>query len=441
MSGSTGASAAETPRTSVKRRAKDAAQEASFTYHAKMITYLLAWSLVSGLIIILNNWLMNYNGFPFPIALAATGPLFSWVVSAALVVSGHTKLERHMTFKTWMKQVFPIGFFTAVTYATGNELYLFMSVSSIQMMKSMSPIVVLFLLVLFKLDVLTTPKLGGVLLMTVGMLVACHAEPSFSVFGLLLMLTGEAAEAMRMVFFQHLLGTSQFGLIEGLFYTCPANFFFLCVGVAVFEETELRKPENFMKVVNNPAPYFAVAALGFFVILTTLGVIQTCGSLTFKAAGQVRNIGIVVVSIIVFGDNVTVTQAVGYAINVAGFAVYQVVKTREDLQKLQQEFEDEIGDKDKDQRGFRDGFGREGQGQYAREGRAQYDGSSNTGGVFNVKTPLLDAVGSPPGGYSGVSTDRAREYGGGYTGDVSDVSEATSPAIRNNFAPRGKMKD
>ena len=150
MSGSTGASAAETPRTSVKRRAKDAAQEASFTYHAKMITYLLAWSLVSGLIIILNNWLMNYNGFPFPIALAATGPLFSWVVSAALVVSGHTKLERHMTFKTWMKQVFPIGFFTAVTYATGNELYLFMSVSFIQMMKSMSPIVVLFLLVLFK---------------------------------------------------------------------------------------------------------------------------------------------------------------------------------------------------------------------------------------------------------------------------------------------------
>jgi drug/metabolite transporter (DMT)-like permease len=374
MNGSTASGAEETPRTSVKRRAKDAAQEASFAYHAKMVTYLLAWSLVSGLIIILNNWVMHYDGFPFPIALSATGPLFSWVVSAVLVASGHTRLERHMTFKTWMKQVFPIGFFTAVTYATGNELYLYMSVSFIQMMKSMSPIVVLFLLVAFKLDVLTTPKLVGVATMSAGMLVACHAEPSFNLIGLALMVVGEAAEAMRMVFFQQLLGVAQFGLIEGLFYTCPANFFFLCVGVAVFEEGEIKKPENYERVLRNPGPYLCISALGFLVILTTLGVIQTCGSLTFKAAGQVRNIGIIIVSMAVFGDRVTVTQAVGYAINVVGFCVYQVVKTREDLHNLREEFAREALDGDE---GVRIAAG---------------------GEDATAKTPLLDRAGSPLGG-------------------------------------------
>ena len=374
MNGSTASGAEETPRTSVKRRAKDAAQEASFAYHAKMVTYLLAWSLVSGLIIILNNWVMHYDGFPFPIALSATGPLFSWVVSAVLVASGHTRLEREMTFKTWMQQVFPIGFFTAVTYATGNELYLFMSVSFIQMMKSMSPIVVLFLLVAFKLDVLTTPKLVGVATMSAGMLVACHAEPSFNLFGLALMVVGEAAEAMRMVFFQQLLGVAQFGLIEGLFYTCPANFFFLCVGVAVFEEGEIKKPENYERVLRNPGPYLCISALGFLVILTTLGVIQTCGSLTFKAAGQVRNIGIIIVSMAVFGDRVTVTQAVGYAINVVGFCVYQVVKTREDLHNLREEFKREALDGDE---GVRIAAG---------------------GEDATAKTPLLDRAGSPLGG-------------------------------------------
>ena len=374
MNGSTASGAEETPRTSVKRRAKDAAQEASFAYHAKMVTYLLAWSLVSGLIIILNNWVMHYDGFPFPIALSATGPLFSWVVSAVLVASGHTRLERHMTFKTWMKQVFPIGFFTAVTYATGNELYLYMSVSFIQMMKSMSPIVVLFLLVAFKLDVLTTPKLVGVATMSAGMLVACHAEPSFNLIGLALMVVGEAAEAMRMVFFQQLLGVAQFGLIEGLFYTCPANFFFLCIGVAVFEEGEIKKPENYERVLRNPGPYLCISALGFLVILTTLGVIQTCGSLTFKAAGQVRNIGIIIVSMAVFGDRVTVTQAVGYAINVVGFCVYQVVKTREDLHNLREEFKREALDGDE---GVRIAAG---------------------GEDATAKTPLLDRAGSPLGG-------------------------------------------
>jgi drug/metabolite transporter (DMT)-like permease len=329
---------------------------------------------VSGLIIILNNWVMHYDGFPFPIALSATGPLFSWVVSAVLVASGHTRLERHMTFKTWMKQVFPIGFFTAVTYATGNELYLYMSVSFIQMMKSMSPIVVLFLLVAFKLDVLTTPKLVAVATMSAGMLVACHAEPSFNLIGLALMVVGEAAEAMRMVFFQQLLGVAQFGLIEGLFYTCPANFFFLCVGVAVFEEGEIKKPENYERVLRNPGPYLCISALGFLVILTTLGVIQTCGSLTFKAAGQVRNIGIIIVSMAVFGDRVTVTQAVGYAINVVGFCVYQVVKTREDLHNLREEFAREALDGDE---GVRIAAG---------------------GEDATAKTPLLDRAGSPLGG-------------------------------------------
>ncbi len=47
----------------------------------------------------------------------------------------------------------------------------------------------------------------------------------------------------------------------------------------------------------DPLPYVAVSALGFLVILTTLGVIQVCGSLTFKAAGQVRLIHNVHVSV------------------------------------------------------------------------------------------------------------------------------------------------
>lgn len=304
-------------------------------YYAKALTYLLAWSLVSGLIIILNNWILHYDHFPFPITLSASGPLFSWLVAATLVATGHTKLERRMTFGLWLRNIFPIGFFTAITYATGNELYMFLSVSFIQMMKSLSPIVVLFLLVLFRLDVLTREKLAGVLIMSVGMIIACFDEPTFSMWGIALMVVGEAAEAMRMVFFQHLLGQQQFGLIEGLFYTCPANFFFLCIGIAVFEEKSLTEPENYGRVVNNPLPYVVVSCMGFGVILTTLGVIQTCGSLTFKAAGQVRNVGIVFVSIVMFGDVVTAQQACGYAINLIGFFMYQYVKSREDLAALE----------------------------------------------------------------------------------------------------------
>jgi drug/metabolite transporter (DMT)-like permease len=379
-------------RAGAPKHGKDASEEATFAYYAKMVVYLTAWSFVSGLLIILNNWIMHYDGFPFPITLSATGPLFSWLIAATLVFTGHTRLERRMTLAVWVRNIFPIGFFTAVTYAAGNELYLFMSVSFIQMMKSLSPIVVMCLLVMFKLDVITAPKLVGVGLMTFGMLVACYDEPTFSAVGIALMLFGETAEAMRMVFFQRLLGAQRFGLVEGLFYTCPANFFFLCVGVALFEESSLTEERYYGRVVNNPAPYLLVSSLGFLVILTTLGVIQTCGSLTFKAAGQVRNIGIIVVSVALFGDAVSTRQAVGYAVNVVGFVAYQVVKTKEDLRALRED--------------------REG-------GAAEEEGTA--------RTPLLDkaaggsGAGSPEDGWGGEGRELAR-------------GETGSPTVRGNFA-------
>ena len=197
MNGSTSSGAEETPRTSVKRRAKDAVQEASFAYHAKMVTYLLAWSLVSGLIIILNNWVMHYDGFPFPIALSATGPLFSWVVSAVLVASGHTRLERQMTFKTWMQQVFPIGFFTAVSYATGNELYLFMSVSFIQMLKAAVPCVTMMVLVGANLEKPHRVTVLGVAILTFGTALAAYGEIAFQWIGVVMMFASEFSEACR----------------------------------------------------------------------------------------------------------------------------------------------------------------------------------------------------------------------------------------------------
>jgi hypothetical protein len=67
-------------KTSVRKRQDDA----TWRYYAKSISYLLCWSLVSGLIIILNNWIMHYDAFPFPITLSATVRLHSCCIQATL---------------------------------------------------------------------------------------------------------------------------------------------------------------------------------------------------------------------------------------------------------------------------------------------------------------------------------------------------------------------
>ena len=48
-------------------------KDLAWAYYARSTLYILSWGLVSGIIILLNNWIMNYDGFPFPITLSATG--------------------------------------------------------------------------------------------------------------------------------------------------------------------------------------------------------------------------------------------------------------------------------------------------------------------------------------------------------------------------------
>lgn len=320
----------------LRLNAREAVPEdvARAVYVLRASFFLLAWGVSSGLLILLNDAVLNKYDFPYPIAVSATGPLMSWIIAALLILTNSVKLERTLTLREWLLTVFPIGFFTAITYAAGNQLYLYLSVSFIQMMKSLSPCVVFFMLVIARLDKPTKAKVIAVSMMTVGMAVACATEETFTVIGLALMIVGEGAEAMRMVLFQNFLDNRGFGLLEGLFYTCPANLFFLAIGVAIFEEREIALRGDLAIVRANPWPFIAVSLLGFLVLVTTLGVIKTCGSLTFKAAGQLRNIAIILIGVVFMGEKTTLLQLSGYAMNVCGFAYYQKHKADEDVEKL-----------------------------------------------------------------------------------------------------------
>ena len=315
-------------------------------YTLKATLFLLAWGASSALIILLNDAILNEYGFPYPIALSLTGPVVSWFLSIGLLLTGFVKLERVLTLREWLTSVFPIGFFTAVTYAAGNQLYLYLGVSFIQMMKSLSPCVVFFMLVMAGLDTPTKEKIISVGTMSLGMAVACATEETFTTLGLVLMIMGEASEAMRMVLFQHFMANRGFSLMEGLFYTCPANFFFLSVGVAIFEQREITINAHLKIVRENPWPFIWVSILGFIVLATTLGVIKTCGSLTFKAAGQVRNVSIIMLSVVFKGEKTSAVQLFGYTLNVLGFGYYQMHKSREDITKQLAEDDSELFDKD-----------------------------------------------------------------------------------------------
>lgn len=61
--------------------------------------------------------------------------------------------------------------------------------------------------------------------------------------------------------------------------------------------------------------------------LTSYMAIATTSSLTFKVAGCMKNLLVVWYGVVVHGDHITVGHLVGYAVSVAGFALYSKLKS------------------------------------------------------------------------------------------------------------------
>ena len=68
--------------------------------------------------------------------------------------------------------------------------------------------------------------------------------------------------------------------------------------------------------------------MGFSVNALAYAVIVTSSSLTLKVAGAVKNSLVAYCGVLFFGESVSPTQLVGYAVSLAGFTWYNKVKLR-----------------------------------------------------------------------------------------------------------------
>ena len=127
--------------------------------------------------------------------------------------------------------------------------------------------------------------------------------------------------AFRIAVLQYLLGNLRFDLIGGLCVMAPASFAFWFWGSCCLisdvpgRAGSRRSPDSRTNTSRH--------VLGFCVNLLTLAVIKSTSSLTFKVVGQVKNTVVILVSVVVFGSEITFLQVVGYSISMVGFAVYQ----------------------------------------------------------------------------------------------------------------------
>ena len=285
---------------------------------------------VSAVLILLNKQIMSTFGFRFPMCLSGMGMAFSSL--AAFLCCRVLRLvepRAPMSARRWARAVLPVGLFMALTLHLGNLAYLYLSVSLIQMLKAFTPVITMGMLRLFQVESVSRELACCVLVITAGTLGASLGGTGpLSLFGLAAMLASEVAEALRLVLTQKLLRSARFHPVEGLMYFAPACVFWLALGALVFEAPRLRAEGGLAAVAAHPAHFAAAAVMGFSVNALAYAVIVTSSSLTLKVAGAVKNSLVAYCGVLFFGESVSSTQLVGYAVSLAGFTWYNKVKLR-----------------------------------------------------------------------------------------------------------------
>mmetsp|Transcript_21616 Transcript_21616/g.59958 ORF Transcript_21616/g.59958 Transcript_21616/m.59958 type:complete len:362 (-) Transcript_21616:989-2074(-) len=287
--------------------------------------YVVLWIVLSSLVILINKYVLSYAGFPYPVALTLTHMGFCSILAFFLVKVLRVTDPIDMGVSLYFTNVVPIAGLFSGTLWLGNAAYMFLSVSFIQMLKAVMPIVVYTVGVLMSTEKFTLGVSLNMVVVVTGVLIASHGELLFSTIGVVLQCSSIVTESFRLVLIQILLQRRGIKLnpITTLFYVSPACFVFLCFPFVLLE---LPKMMNDERLVIQPALLLGSALTAFALNMAVFLLIGKSSALTMNLAGVIKDWILILLSVLLFGSPVTATQIFGYFLSFLGLCYYNYTK-------------------------------------------------------------------------------------------------------------------
>ncbi|KAJ1334192.1 UDP-galf transporter [Microdochium nivale] len=288
--------------------------------------YIALWIACSGSVILFNKWVLAAAGFDFPLFLTSWHMVFATGMTQILARTTPYLDSRHkvpMDSATYMRAIVPIGLMFSLSLILGNFAYLYLSVSFIQMLKATNVAATLLATWIFGMAAPNYKVLGNVGIIVVGVIIASYGELKFDMFGFLIQIGGVVAEAIRLVMVQRLLSSAEFKMdpLVSVYYYAPACA--LINGVLTLFVEIPRMTMNDIYSVG----VFVLIANAFVAFLLNVSVVLLIGktsAVVLTMAGVLKDILLVVSSMLIFGDPVTAQQYFGYSIALGGLTYYKL---------------------------------------------------------------------------------------------------------------------
>ncbi|KIV94977.1 hypothetical protein PV10_02687 [Exophiala mesophila] len=288
--------------------------------------YVVTWISFSGGVILFNKWLLSTLGFGFPITLTAWHMVFATFMTQVLartttLLDGRKTVK--MTGRVYLRAILPIGFFFSLSLICGNQAYLYLSVSFIQMLKATMPVAVLLTSWALGIAPPSLKTLGNVSFIVVGVVIASYGEIEFNLTGFLYQAGGISFEATRLVMVQRLLSSAEFKMdpLVSLYYFAP-----VCAIMNSLTAMVIEVPSMSMQNIYDVGMFILVAnaMVAFLLNVSVVFLIGKTSSLVLTLCGILKDILLVAASIMIWGSPVTKTQYFGYTIALGGLLYYKL---------------------------------------------------------------------------------------------------------------------
>lgn len=288
--------------------------------------YVIAWISLSSSVILFNKWILSTLGFHYPILLTTWHLAFATLMTQIMarttnLLDGRKTVK--MTGRVYLRAIVPIGLFFSLSLICGNLTYLYLSVAFIQMLKATTPVAVFIATWALGAGELNLKTLFNISFIVVGVVMASFGEIDFVLKGFLFQCGGIAFEAIRLVMVQRLLSSAEYKMdpLVSLYYFAPVcavmNF-----AVALFWEI----PDVKMTEVYAVGVWtlLANAMVAFALNVSVVFLIGRTSSLVLTLCGVLKDILLVVASVIIWGTVVTPLQFIGYGIALSGLIYYKL---------------------------------------------------------------------------------------------------------------------
>jgi len=303
----------------------------TFVSVCRKFVLCLVYIAVSAALIRFNKFMMAPERFPHALALSAGHMITSSFLCVAAYLCAPSMLPAMEGIKgQWLdllRWFMPIALLFGVNLFGSNQAYLYCSVTFLQFMKEANVVIVFVISCVVGTQTFTRLRVFVILWVVLSASVSVSGEVRFAWQGFVLQAVSQVAECTRNVMGECLLRGKKLDPLTYNMFLAPVCFVLLAAANLVHWD-----PSTWADFYRCWPLILANGSLAFCLNLLVASVIKECSAVGFVLCGISKDIALVVISAMAFGDTVTAKQAAAFTVTLGGVLFWSFMKTHPDSQ-------------------------------------------------------------------------------------------------------------